>query len=193
MEFVALVPSETSHITHSLASTINEQGIQANIFISKPVEEDYTDVEPLSVYLLTVDKGEHFAQFPVCKEKAMVISLPVYINLLEFFYLKWPSMKVDVEKKFKLIRRKKNPYQVDASIHFYLSGTAYFEKWFDDAFLYFKKSSTDFTPNAFYLQRAGKTLALDPDVMYALASNYQALLEMLFQAGYNHPTDYQNI
>ena len=92
-----------------------------------------------------------------------------------------------------VIRRKKNPYQVDASIHFYLSGTAYFEKWFDDAFLYFKKSSTDFTANAFYLQRAGKTLALDPDVMYALAGNYQALLEMLFQAGYNHPPDYENI
>ena len=193
MESVTLIPSTNSHITHTMGSTINEQGIQAHIFISRPVEEEYGAIEPLSVYLVTVDKAEHFAPFHLVKEKAFVISLPVYISLLEFFYQSWASMKTDMEKKFKLIRRKKNPYQVDASIHFYLSGTAYFERWFNDTFLMFKKCSTDFTQPFFRLQRNAITFHFNPDVMAALAANYQSLLNILYQAGYDNVPDYEQI
>jgi hypothetical protein len=193
MESITLIPSATSHITHSMASTLNEQGIQAHIFISKPLEEEYADVEPMSVYLITAGKSELFLPFHTIKDKALVLSLPVYIALLEYFHQHWPLFKLDLEKKFKLIRRKKNPYQLHASIHFYLSGTAYFERWFQDAFLFFKKCSTDFTTNMFHLQRASKTLDLDPEVMYALAQNYQGLLNILYQAGYNHVPEYEEI
>jgi len=193
MESLTLIPSSTSHITHSMASTLNEQGIQAHIFINRPLEEGYSAVEPLTVYLVAVDKSELFLPFELIKDKAMIISLPVYISLLEFFHSRWPTMKLDLEKKFKLIRRKKNPYQLQTSIHIYLSGTAYFERWFQDAFLFFKKCSTDYTCNLFHLQRAGKTLDLDPEVMCALANNYQGLLHILFQAGYDHAPEYENI
>ena len=109
MESLTLIPSSTSHITHSMASTLNEQGIQAHIFINRPLEEGYSAVEPLTVYLVAVDKSELFLPFELIKDKAMIISLPVYISLLEFFHSRWPTMKLDLEKKFKLIRRKKTP------------------------------------------------------------------------------------
>jgi len=191
--FVTLIPSTNSHITHTMGSTINEQGIQAHIFINRPVEEEYADIQPLSVYLVTVDKAEHFLPFPSVKDKALVIPLAVYINLLEFFHLRWHSIKTEVEKKFKLIRRKKNPYQIDTCIHFYLSGTVYFERWFNDVFLCFKKCSTDFTPLFISLQRASNIMNVDPEVLAALAASYENLLNILYQAGYNHQSDYEPI
>jgi hypothetical protein len=195
MESLTIIPSSNSHITHSLPSSLNEPGIEANIFINRPVEEDpeYANVEPLSVYLVSVEKSQSFLPFKNSKESSLVLPLSVYISILEFFYQKWPDMKSDLEKKFKLIRRKRNPYQVNTNIHFYLSGTAYFERWFQDTFLFFKKCSTDFTPNTFHLQRGGKNIDIDPDVMFSLAQSYQGLLHILYQAGYDHPAEYEDI
>jgi hypothetical protein len=193
METFTIIPSSTSHITHTMGSGPSDEGIQAHIFIEKPVEDEYKDIEPLTVYLVGVNKNEIFPSFALSKEDATVIPLSVYIQLLKFFNQSWPTMKSDLEKKFKLIRRKKNPYEINASVHFYLSGTAYFERWFDDTFLYLKKCSTDFTPYEFHLQRAGKSLQLNPDVMCALSQNYRFLVNILFQAGYDHGPDYENI
>lgn len=195
MDSFTVVPSASSHITHSMFSNPLSPGIQAHIFIEKPENEDeYGSIEPLTVYLTGVEKGQIFLPFSAIKNDAIVVPLPTYIRILKFFYQSWPNMKIDLEKTFKLIRRKNNPYRINDSIHFYHSGTAYFERWFDDIFVYLKKCSTDYTPLQVQFQRAGKAaLQLDPDVLCALSQSYQGLLHILFQVGYDHGPDYENI
>jgi hypothetical protein len=189
MDAFAIVPSINSHITHSMSSTVTEQGIQANIFIERPEEPDYETIQPYSVHLVIAEKGLMFKKFKTARKEAVVLALPVYIQLLDFFQTTWPAIKAEMEATFRNIRKRNIPCEVASTIHFYLSGTAYYEKWFGDTFLHFKKCSTDFTQGYFHLQRGGKSLLLNPEVMFALAQSKETLVQILYKSGYNDGTD----
>jgi hypothetical protein len=186
MDSFTIVPSPTSHIVHSETSRMNEEGIQAHIFIEKPLDSTYESVEPNSVHLTTCIKGGTFEKFKLIKEEnKLVMTLPVYLCLLEFFQVTWPTLKIEIEKKFKLIRRKNYPYELHSQIHFYHSGTAYYERWIGDVFLHYKKCSTDFTAGKVHLRQGGKSLVVNPNVMQTLSNTRSNLLETLYSAGYN--------
>jgi hypothetical protein len=130
--------------------------------------------------------GAQFKKFQLVRAEALSVSLEVYFNLLEFFHTTWPSIKIEMEKKFKQVRKKNHPCAISTAIHFYLSGTAYFEKWFDDSFLHFKKCSTDYTQTRCYLQRGQKSINFNPDSFAGLAASRSDLLEILVASGYNN-------
>ena len=116
----------------------------------------------------------------------MILSIPMYINLLQFFKVTWPEVKERMEKQFKRIRKRTMPIEVDSHIHFMLEGSVCYECWINDAFLHFKKGSTDFTANVFHVQRNNKSVLMNPDVMNELAQSADTLVDFLYRAGYNN-------
>jgi hypothetical protein len=191
MESFKISPSSTSHITHTRSAKINEEGIQAHIFIGKPLDDGYESVEPNTVHLVMAPKGQMFKKFKnVGEHEKLILTLAVYLNLLEFFETSWVGLKTEIEKKFKIVRKKNQPLELHSDIHFYLSATAYYERWFDDIFLHFKKCSTDFTAGQIFLQQGGKSLTVNPEVMHGLALSRSSLFDILLKAGYNDNTLY---
>ena len=185
MESFTVVPLATSHIVHAKSSTFTTDGVQANIFIEKPSDLDYAFVQPDSVYLVTSKKNCPFAPFLEAQEKAVMVSIPMYINLLQFFKVTWPQVKERMEKQFKKIRQRTLPIEVDPHIHFMLEGSVCYECWINEAFLHFKKSSTDFTASVFHVQRDNKSVLINPDVMHELAQSAETLVDFLYRAGFN--------
>ena len=187
MESFKIAPASNAHISHFKGSRFDLQGIQAHIFIEKPPESGYENVEPNSVHLVTAPKGQVFKQFKnVPEEEKLVFGLSTYLEMLAFFETDWNNFKAEMEKKFKTIKKKNGPgVECHADIHFYLHATAYYERWFGDVFLHFKKSSTDPTAGIVYLQHGGKFIMINPDVMHDLSKSRLALVDVLFKAGYN--------
>ena len=187
MESCKITPSSNAHITHSKASKFHEEGIQAHIFIEKPADPGYEQVGPNSVHLTTAPKGQTFKLFKnVKEEEKLIFGLSVYLELLAFFETEWLSFKADMEKKFQVIKRKKTTVECHPDIHFFLNGTATCERWFGDICMHFKKSSTDLTAGNLYLREAGsKFILINPDVMHELSKSRLALVDVLFNAGYN--------
>ena len=63
MESFKIAPASNAHISHSKGSRFEIPGIQAHIFIEKPSEPGYENVEPNSVHLVTAPKGQSFKHF----------------------------------------------------------------------------------------------------------------------------------
>jgi hypothetical protein len=179
-----VVPLATSQIIHSKLSTFTTEGFQANIFIDKPTPIEYDFVEPNSVYLITAKKNCPFEPFLESHDKAVVISIGMYIHLLEFFKTTWPQIKERMETQFKKIRQGTMPIEVDPHIQFMLDVSVCYECWINDAFLHFKKSSADFSPNMIHLQRQNKSILIDAEVMHELAQSADSLLDFLCRAGF---------
>jgi hypothetical protein len=179
-----VVPLATSQIIHSKLSTFTTDGFQANIFIDKPTPVEYDFVQPNSVYLITAKKNCPFEPFLESHEKAVVISIPMYINLLEFFKSTWPKVKERMEKQFKKIRQGTMPIEVEPHIQFMLEASVCYESWINDAFLYFKKSSADFSPNTIHLQRDDKSILVNAEVMNELSQSAESLVDFLYRAGF---------
>lgn len=179
-----VVPLATSQIIHSKLSSFTTEGFQANIFIDKPTPIEYDFVEPNSVYLFTANRNCPFETFLEAHEKALVISIPMYINLLEFFKTTWPLVKERMETQFKKIRQGTMPIEVDPHIQFMLEASVCYECWINDAFLYFKKSSADFSPNMIHLQKQSKSILIDAEVMNELAQSADSLIDFLCRAGF---------
>ena len=179
------IPSVDAHITHSFYGNLTQHGIQSHIFITTPEEAEFKTVLPNSVYIAVTSVGALFKKFTLARTEALVVSLEVYFHLLEFFHTTWPTIRVEMEKKFKEVRKKNHPCAISTAIHFYLSGTVYFEKWFGDSFLHFKKCSTDFTQTTCYLQRGQKCIHFNPEAFAKLAVDHADLLTILVACGYN--------
>jgi hypothetical protein len=185
-DLLKIVPSINAHITHTKLSKIYEEGIQANIFIEKPPEEGFESVQPKSVYLIACPKGLAPPKFKtLTPDQHFRLSIATYMNLLEFFELTWPNVKLEIEKKFKQLKKKNSAYELHADIHFYHNATAYYEHWLDDLFIYFKKCTTSTDNGQLFLQQGGQSLVLNPDVLHALSKSRSQLADVLFKAGYN--------
>ena len=185
MDSFDIIPSINSHITHSELSKVTAMGIEAHIFIDKPDDKEFENVLPNTVYLVTVDKGAMLRKFKAVRDEAFILPLAMYFEILTFFQHVWPVMKLEMEEKFKQIRRRNCPYEVTPAIHFYHNGTAYYERWFEDIFMHFKKASTDYTHGYFQLQRGSSSIHLDPEVMCELAKSREGLQCVLLRSGYN--------
>jgi len=181
-----IVPSINAHITHTKLAKLQEEGIQANIFIERPPEEGFECVQPNSVYLVASLKGVAPPKFKsLTPDQHFRVSIATYLNLLQFFEMGWPNVKIDIEKKFKQLKKKNSAYELHADIHFYNNATVYYERWIDDLFIYFKKCSSSTDPGQFFLQQGAQSLALNPDVLHALSKSRSQLADVLFKAGYN--------
>jgi hypothetical protein len=183
-------PSRSSLLTHSYMSTNTEKGIQATIFIQPPKDPSFEFVQPNSVYLTTCKENEPFDEFIYSSQEAVVLTIPMYITLLQFFRANWPAMKEKVKIQFNKIRNQTFPIQLDPYIHFSLAAMCHYEMAIEDAFLDFKKSTDDddTSANEFCLERNSKTVWLNADTMQKFAeASVESLVNTLYKAGYVDP------
>jgi hypothetical protein len=185
VESCTMSPSRSSLITHSYVATQTEKGIQANIFIETPQDPNYSFVSSKSVYLVTCQENQAFTEFLKSHPNAVILTIPMYITVLQFFRVNWPNMKNNVEIQFSKIRKNPSPIELDPHIHFSLSAICSYEMALEDAVLGFQKTSDDFSPTIFYLTRNGQSVLLNADTMQKLAeATTQTLVNTLYKAGY---------
>jgi hypothetical protein len=178
-------PTRSSLITHSILSTNKEPGIEATIFLEPPKDPAFKMIQPNSVYLTTCKENQAFDEFIYSSQQAVVLTIPMYITLLQFFRAQWPDMKQKMEIEFSKICKQTAPIQLDPHIHFSLAATCHYKMMIEDAFLDFKKSSDSELPNRFHLLRENKWVWLNADTMQKLAeASVQTLVNTLYKAGY---------
>jgi len=185
VESCDISPSRSSLITHSFVANKTEKGVQATLFISPPQDPNFASVQSNSVYLATCNENEAFDEFKYSSQNAVVLTIPMYITLLQFFRSNWPKIKENLEIQFSKIRKQAVPIQLDPHIHFSLAARCCYEMMIEDAFLQFKKTTDDDLANMFCLERHGKSVWLNADTMQKLAeSSVQTLVNTLYKAGY---------
>jgi hypothetical protein len=188
-ESCKMSPCRSSLITHSYLATKTEKGIQATLFIEPPQDPNYSFVPAKSVYLVTCQENQAFSDFFQTYQNAVLLTIPMYITVLQFFRSNWPQMKQNVEIQFLKIRNSPFPIELDPHIHFSLSATCSYEMALEDAVLGFEKTSDDYSPITFYLSRHGQSVWLNADTMQKLAeASAQTLVNTLYKAGYQDST-----
>jgi hypothetical protein len=117
------------------------------------------------------------------------MSIQVYLDLLQFFAYAWNIVERKMKKYTKRIRKIALPEPKDPHFITHMSGTAEYQRWFDDVFFICRQYSTEVVPAPYlHLQRAGKSLQLDPNVMRQLAADAKNLILALRCAGYTFST-----
>ena len=178
-------PTRSSLITHAIVATKKHKGIQATIFIAPPKKPEFAAIQSNSVYLLSCNENEAFEEFLHASEKAVILTIPIYIAMLQFFRAKWPPMKENIEIQFAKIRKPDHPIELDPYIQFSLAATCSYEMAIEDALIGFQKCSDDSSPIMFYVNRNGKSVWLNADTMNKLAdASVQTLVNTLYKAGY---------
>ena len=189
VESCKMSPSRSSLITHSYVATKTEKGIQATLLIDPPQDPNYEFIQAKSVYLVTCKENQAFEEFIYSYQHAVVLTIPMYITVLQFFRANWPRMKENIEMQFSKIQNQPFPIELDPHIHFSLAATCSYEMALEDAVLGFEKCSDDSSPYNFYLKRQDKVVWLNADTMQKLAeSSVQTLVNTLYKAGYEDPT-----
>ena len=185
VESCTLSPTRSSLITHSVVSTSKEPGIQATIVLEPPKDPNLKMIQPNSVYLTTCKENEAFDEFIYSSQEAVVLTIPMYITLLQFFRATWPDVKKKMEIEFSKICKQTAPIQLNPHIHFSLAATCHYKMMIEDAFLDFKKTSESEVSNTFLLSRQNKWIWLNADTMHNLAeASVQTLVNTLYKAGY---------
>lgn len=189
METFSIIPAIDSPIIHSIGASIDLSGLQATIFISRPTiaipVEFRTDIEDNSVYLIATKEAESFKPFNCIADKAVCISIGLYLDLLKFFKEQWSDIEVRMTTILKTMRQLDVPVPVEKNIHCYMNGTCSYQKWFDDSFLQCVRHSTDTTNHWFiHFQRQNKSLQLDPRVIMQMAQDRKSLVKLLERTGY---------
>ena len=115
LQNVHVSPTRSSLITHSYVATKVEKGIQATLFIKAPKDPNFAAVQSNSVYLTTCNENHSFDDFFYSYQHAVVLTIPMYIRLLQFFRATWPKIKQHVENEFTKIGEHL-PIQVDPHI-----------------------------------------------------------------------------
>lgn len=186
---IITTPSRKSPITHAVSSTLFEPGHMAYIFIDKPNPKESLEfavegVFPDSVYLISTGIGKNFLPFPNIMDEAFKINILTYLDILKFFRDDWPAIRKEADHVIKTMRTMNLPIKISNTLHFSMSGTVVFQKWFDQAvFLMYKQDSHNFVTKSYIqLSKNTKTINLHPDVMYLLAQDLGPLVETLFRA-----------
>ena len=190
LESCNITPSRTSLITHTYVANKMEKGIQATVFIHPPKDPKFAYVLANSVYLNVCNENTPFEEFEYSCPNAVVLTIPMYITLLQFFRSNWPKIKSNLDIQFSKIRKQALPIELDPYIHFSLAATCCYEMSIGDARLYFRKTTDDDDlPNLFSLERQGKCVCLNADTMQKLAeASVQTLVNTLYKAGYEDQT-----
>ncbi len=184
-----VIPEVDSPITHSMGSSDKSGGIQASIVLKRPEPffyDDYFADDDQVVYLTSSNEAEFFDPLFIAKEKALVITIGVYLNILKFMQDSWPEIKKAIKDKILLLQDKSFPLRLAPNVTMVSDGHVVYERWFDQCFFFYFESSND-APNQkrlIHLQVQNKSVQLEPDVLYNMSFQYEMLLNILTRAGY---------
>ena len=194
MESFTMMPNRNSPLVHEFGSDAKNPGIQAIIFIEKPSRVfTNTAVDGNSVYLINTGVGEFFKPFHSVEDKAVVLTIEIYLNFLKFIRDRWPEIDKKMTVKINKMKKFNEPIIVEPNIHFYCHGWCMFQQYFDDSFLQIRKESDNPKADCMVLQRfhnnVTKSAKLSIPVIQKMAQNLDKLESVLETAGYKRPDE----
>ena len=189
-----MMPNRNSPLVHEFGSDAKNPGIQAIIFIEKPSRVfTNTAVDGNSVYLINTGVGEFFKPFHSVEDKAVVLTIEIYLNFLKFIRDRWPEIDKKMTVKINKMKKFNEPIIVEPNIHFYCHGWCMFQQYFDDSFLQIRKESDNPKADCMVLQRfhnnVTKSAKLSIPVIQKMAQNLDKLESVLETAGYKRPDE----
>ena len=184
-------------ITHSFGASHNSGGIRATLFVQAPQEErdennniiNIDDIEPGTVHLEGTDIGQAFVSFRESQHEHLVMTIGVYLSLLQFMKKHWLQVSACMDKRINILKKINNQKKSRKNISFNTQGSVTYQRWFDVCFLHYQKySNNDIYPLQpfLHLQILNKSIKLDPDVFYAMSLEFDKILDQLTQAGYKY-------
>ena len=189
---IQVVPEADSPITHQMSSNHKEGGIQAVIFLKRHEPFFYHDIleddDEERVYLTSSNVAEFFQPFFLTKDNALIMTLGVYLNILKFMKESWPEILKAIQDKISLLKDHTYPLKLAQNVTFVSDGHVVYERWFDECFFFYFESSKDArdTKRFIHLQIQNKSVQLEPDVLYNMSFQYDALLNIVTRAGYKY-------
>lgn len=194
MDSFTMMPNRNSPLVHEIGSDAKNPGIQAIIFIEKP-SRVFTNnaVDGNSVYLINTEIGEFFKPFHLVEDRAVVLTIDIYLNFLKFIRDLWPDIEKNMTVKINKMKKFNVPIILEPNIHFYCHGWCMFQQYFDDAFLQVRKESDNPKNDCMVLQRyhnnTTKSAKLSIEVIQKMAKNLDKLVTVLETAGYKRPEE----
>ncbi len=184
-----VIPETDSPITHCMSSSDKKGGILASIILKRPESffyEDWFDEDEEIVYLTSSNEAEFFDPLFDRKEKALVMTIGVYLNILKFMQETWPKTLKEIKDKIMLLQDQSYPFRLGPNMTLSSNGRVVFERWFDTCFFHYFESSNDLATKKrkIHLQIENKSIQVEPDVLYNLSFQYEKLLNVLTRAGY---------
>ena len=142
-----VIPEVDSPITHSMGSSDKSGGIQASIVLKRPEPffyDDYFADDDQVVYLTSSNEAEFFDPLFIAKEKALVITIGVYLNILKFMQDSWPEIKKAIKDKILLLQDKSFPLRLAPNVTMASDGHVVYERWFDQCFFFYPTNPISF-------------------------------------------------
>jgi len=190
---IQVVPETDSPITHQMSSNNKEGGIQAVIFLKRHepffYHDTFEDEDEERVYLTSSNVAEFFQPFFLTKDHALIMTLGVYLNILKFMKESWNEIFKAIQDKMSLLKDHTYPLRLAQNVTFASDGHVVYERWFDECFFFYFQSSKDAPgkKRLIHLQIQNKSVQLEPDVLYNMSFQYDALLNIVTRAGYKYP------
>jgi len=177
---IVCVPDKSTPVIHLVPSNENEPGLFCAIFFE---QNELTDSFPMlaecpSVYMIASNRAECFKTFGMSAHSAVILSIPTYLELLNFFKDYWKQIEVKINAQTEAMRQGKNPIPMEMGLHFMGHGSAQCTLIFSDGtHLHIRKDSRDPIVSRFFvhLQKDNQSIEICPAVMIKLANNVNAL------------------
>ena len=138
-----------SIIKHVQHAGHNTGGIQAILYVTSP---DPDTIEPGTVLLTGTHVAQMFEPFQVYKDSCVVVSIGVYLSLLQFMKQNWTKISDAMDKRIQIFKSINNQEATRKNISFDSSGSVVYKRWFDVCFFYIKdKAIPLMTINLLYM------------------------------------------
>jgi len=174
-----------SIIKHRQAAGYNTGGIEAVLFVTSP---DPDSIPPGTALLTGTHVAQMFEPFQVYKDSCVVITIGVYLSLLQFMKQNWTNISAAMDKRINIFKSINNQESTRKNISFESSGTVVYKRWFDVCFFLYQKHShpiDDYKP-FIHVQVQNKSVLLDPDVLFQMSQQFDIILDKLTLAGYKY-------
>jgi len=123
-------PKPYSPIVQLLEASDTKPGFRATIFVqsNRILNEEYPfTAEPNTVYLSTSEVNQMFENFSNCFENSVVVTIPVYIQILLFFKNFWASeLEPFMSAQVKQMRTNSGLVKMARSLYFQVKKMFYF-------------------------------------------------------------------
>jgi len=173
-------PNLNSVMRHRIASSETQPGYCATIFIDKPNPDStgiYFPVEANTVYIQTVEKGDFFRPFDEVANDCVVLSIPMYVALLNYFKESWAADASKVTCDTLLMTSPVEDIDFCQTFFFTGHGRGVLEVSIDTATLGIFRESMQPSGKFFMnLYHNGKTVELCPDTMVYISQFLENLL-----------------
>lgn len=176
-------PNSDALIVNFVPSTLKEHGIQALIVSSlenSGVIGLPTPAMPRHVYLQVSPRGGCFVKFDEAPQ-ACIITLNLYINLLEFFANEYARVESKMHQELQAMREKNAHVTIEPGLGFVGHGYCIYQNHFDNETVLDIRSESKTEKDVFFihLTKNKHSIPLYGEAMKTLAKNLPTLKKLI--------------